>query len=352
MQKNLPSYAPDWVGTATVVVARLEARGALPAVRRPPHAGVAGQPAGGRVPPGDGPRGLDHASHLVIDLDPPADLDAPAVASPRDRAARARGARRAGLGGGGEDQRRQGRARVRAARRVAGVRGRRRRHPGAGRAHRAARPRPRDHRVHQGRPRRRVFVDSTRAGGATVVAAYSPRVRPGLPVSFPVGWDDLHDAMPADLTVLTALERLGDARPVGGEHACAATAPGRPGGRGPRDPGRPRRARCTRASGASGRPRAPPPVTRGDAPRPTRPAPPPARWRRWRRSRTARASPPSGSAAGSGSPSGRCAGTCGCCATPGSRSSRPTGPLRRVPARARHAAAAADASAAPRRSGW
>ncbi|HRD63429.1 MAG TPA: ATP-dependent DNA ligase, partial [Nocardioides sp.] len=28
----------------------------------------------------------------------------------------------------------------------------------------------------------RVFVDSTRAGGATVVAAYSPRVRPGLPV--------------------------------------------------------------------------------------------------------------------------------------------------------------------------
>ena len=32
----------------------------------------------------------------------------------------------------------------------------------------------------------RVFLDSTRAGGATVVAAYSPRVRPGVPVSFPV----------------------------------------------------------------------------------------------------------------------------------------------------------------------
>ena len=32
----------------------------------------------------------------------------------------------------------------------------------------------------------KVFVDSTRAGGATVVAAYSPRVRPGVPVSFPV----------------------------------------------------------------------------------------------------------------------------------------------------------------------
>ena len=31
----------------------------------------------------------------------------------------------------------------------------------------------------------RVFMDSTRVGGATVVAAYSPRVRPGVPVSFP-----------------------------------------------------------------------------------------------------------------------------------------------------------------------
>ena len=35
----------------------------------------------------------------------------------------------------------------------------------------------------------KVFVDSTRVGGATVVAAYSPRVRPGVPVSFPVGWE-------------------------------------------------------------------------------------------------------------------------------------------------------------------
>src|SRR4051812_30190229 len=35
----------------------------------------------------------------------------------------------------------------------------------------------------------KVFLDSTRAGGATVVAAYSPRVRPGVPVSSPVGWD-------------------------------------------------------------------------------------------------------------------------------------------------------------------
>ena len=32
----------------------------------------------------------------------------------------------------------------------------------------------------------KVFLDSTRAHGATVAAAYSPRVRPGVPVSFPV----------------------------------------------------------------------------------------------------------------------------------------------------------------------
>ena len=45
----------------------------------------------------------------------------------------------------------------------------------------------------------KVFVDSTRVGGATVVAAYSPRVRPGVPVSFPVGWDDLDTVTPARL---------------------------------------------------------------------------------------------------------------------------------------------------------
>jgi bifunctional non-homologous end joining protein LigD len=50
----------------------------------------------------------------------------------------------------------------------------------------------------------KVFLDSTRAGGATVVAAYSPRVRPGLPVSFPLAWDDLERVSPADFTVHTA----------------------------------------------------------------------------------------------------------------------------------------------------
>ena len=59
----------------------------------------------------------------------------------------------------------------------------------------------------------KVFVDSTRVGGATVISAYSPRVRPGVPVSFPVSWDELDDVTPSDFTVHTALDRLGDRDP-------------------------------------------------------------------------------------------------------------------------------------------
>jgi bifunctional non-homologous end joining protein LigD len=59
----------------------------------------------------------------------------------------------------------------------------------------------------------KVFLDATRAGGATVVAAYSPRVRPGTPVSFPLAWDDLDDVTPADFTVLTAPGLLPAAAP-------------------------------------------------------------------------------------------------------------------------------------------
>jgi DNA ligase D-like protein (predicted polymerase) len=55
----------------------------------------------------------------------------------------------------------------------------------------------------------KVFLDSTRAGGATVVAAYSPRVRPGTPVSYPVAWSDLGQVQPSEFTVRTALDRLG-----------------------------------------------------------------------------------------------------------------------------------------------
>jgi bifunctional non-homologous end joining protein LigD len=59
----------------------------------------------------------------------------------------------------------------------------------------------------------KVFLDSTRAGGATVVSAYSPRIRPGVPVSFPVGWEDLEQVAPADFTIHNAAGLLDGADP-------------------------------------------------------------------------------------------------------------------------------------------
>ena len=37
-----------------------------------------------------------------------------------------------------------------------------------------------------------------------MAAAYSPRLRPGVPVSFPVPWADLGQVAPADFTIRTA----------------------------------------------------------------------------------------------------------------------------------------------------
>ena len=59
----------------------------------------------------------------------------------------------------------------------------------------------------------KVFLDSTRAGGATVAAVYSPRARAGTPVSFPVAWDDLDQVTPADFTVRSAAALLAESNP-------------------------------------------------------------------------------------------------------------------------------------------
>lgn len=60
----------------------------------------------------------------------------------------------------------------------------------------------------------RVFLDATRMGrGHHVVAAYSPRARPGAPVAFPVAWNRLESADPLEFTIRTVpglLERAGD----------------------------------------------------------------------------------------------------------------------------------------------
>ncbi|EOD64883.1 non-homologous end-joining DNA ligase [Amycolatopsis vancoresmycina] len=59
----------------------------------------------------------------------------------------------------------------------------------------------------------KVFLDSTRAGGATVISVYSPRHRPGAPVSFPVRWTDVDGVKPGDFTVHTVPDLLDSGDP-------------------------------------------------------------------------------------------------------------------------------------------
>jgi DNA primase len=46
-----------------------------------------------------------------------------------------------------------------------------------------------------------------------VVAAYSPRARPGVPVSFPVAWDQLDKVSPGDFTIRSAARMIADDDP-------------------------------------------------------------------------------------------------------------------------------------------
>ncbi len=46
-----------------------------------------------------------------------------------------------------------------------------------------------------------------------MVAVYSPRLRPGVPVSYPLRWDDLDDVVPGEFTVHTALALLAASDP-------------------------------------------------------------------------------------------------------------------------------------------
>jgi DNA primase len=38
------------------------------------------------------------------------------------------------------------------------------------------------------------------------VSAYSPRIRPGVPVSFPLGWDEVGRVSPGDFTIHNAAQ--------------------------------------------------------------------------------------------------------------------------------------------------
>jgi bifunctional non-homologous end joining protein LigD len=54
----------------------------------------------------------------------------------------------------------------------------------------------------------KVFIDATRSGGASLACAYSPRVRAGTTVSFPVPWGDLDGVTPSDFTIRSVLSML------------------------------------------------------------------------------------------------------------------------------------------------
>ena len=76
------------------------------------------------------------------------------------------------------------------------------------------RARPRDVTLEWDTRRRagKVYVDvNQNARTRNMAAAYSPRPKPGAPVSMPVPWDELGDVYPSDFTIRTAVARLRDA---------------------------------------------------------------------------------------------------------------------------------------------
>ena len=192
MQKNVPKYTPDWVQPRPALGggSKREVSYALCNDRRT-LLWFANQRAVEYHPTLVRADDWEHQTHLVLDLDPPRGARRGFRLAVRAAQLVAPGAGRCRAGRRGQDERRQGRARLRAADRA--------RRSGdvaaatraiAARAERLDRDLATTAFISEER-HGKVFLDSTRAGGATVVAAYSPRMRPGVPVSFPVAWDDL-----------------------------------------------------------------------------------------------------------------------------------------------------------------
>ncbi len=210
MQKNLPTYTPEWVSSVTVWAesAKREIRYALVEDLRT-LVWLANQRAVEYHPALVLKDRGDWQTHLVLDLDPPAGEDGAAGFRLAVSAARLvqHVLDEAGLAG------------------VAKTSGAKGLHvfvplaeasmddvAAATRAIAARAERLDSHLATTAFVRKdrhgKVFLDSTRSGGATVISAYSPRIRPGVPVSFPVEWEELESVTPIDFTLSSVPELL------------------------------------------------------------------------------------------------------------------------------------------------
>jgi bifunctional non-homologous end joining protein LigD len=216
MQKNVPKYAPPWVKTVTIWAERSkrDVAYALCNDRRTllwfaNQRAIEYHPTLGR----GGPDGIDGfvQTHLVLDLDPPADSGFDAVA--RAAALVRQALDEAGLEGAVKTSGAKGvHVFVPVAQPASGEEIAAATRALAARAERIDPQLATTVYVVEDRGGK-VFLDATRAGGATVVAAYSPRIRPGTPVSFPVAWDELDRVTPSDFTIHTAPGLLGPDNP-------------------------------------------------------------------------------------------------------------------------------------------
>ena len=212
MQKNVPKYTPSWVATVSMwaEASQRQVSYALCNDRRTlvwfaNQRAVEYHPALFRINEWDGP------THLVLDLDPPAD-NGFALAVRAAHAVR-QALAEAGLEGAVKTSGAKGvhvfvpldgqasTEEVAAAGRAL-----------AGRTERLEPALTTTAFIREDRGGK-VFLDSTRAGGATVVAAYSPRARPGVPVSFPVPWAEIDAVVPADFTIHSATATIADGDP-------------------------------------------------------------------------------------------------------------------------------------------
>jgi DNA ligase D-like protein (predicted polymerase) len=213
MQKNVPKYTPEWVRTVPVwsESTKREVSYALANDRRT-LLWFANQRAVEYHPTLVTVADWEHQTHLILDLDPPTEVEGAAGFALAVRAAQlvAQVLTETGLAGAAKTSGAKGvhvfvplaaapMGDVAAATRAV-----------AARAETLDPDLATTAFIREDR-HGKVFLDSTRSGGATVVAAYSPRVRPGAPVSFPVPWSDLAEVTPADFTIHSVPGLLGDA---------------------------------------------------------------------------------------------------------------------------------------------